>query len=250
MAKYFIGTSGWVYPHWSGVFYPKALSPRDKLKYFSQHFKTTEVNYSFYRLPHAATYQRWYEQTTEGFLFSIKANRFITHIKRLLDVENHIEQFIKETLTLKEKLGPILFQFPPSFKAVKENIKRLERFLDYINNLSLDGLSHFSIALEFRHKSWCSKEIYNLLKKHKAAWVISDSSRYPKAENITSGFIYIRMHGPKDLFASKYSNRELELLAGKIKDWLKQGFDTYVYFNNDFNAYAVENAKKLISLLK
>ena len=123
--KIFIGTSGWVYSHWEGIFYPKELGLKDKLKYFSKHFKTVEVNYSFYRLPRPTTYQNWYSQTPGDFLFAIKVSRFITHIKRLKGVKDAWKIFIKNTLNLKEKLGPILFQFPPNLKATEENVKRL-----------------------------------------------------------------------------------------------------------------------------
>jgi len=152
MSELFVGTSGWVYGYWEGIFYPEDLPSKDKLKYFSQYFKTTEINYSFYHLPRPSTYQNWYKQTPADFIFAVKASRFITHIKKLsgvnpvrsktpkasADGETHRtsngvkdawKTFLENALNLKEKLGPILFQFPPSFKATEENIKRLENFL-------------------------------------------------------------------------------------------------------------------------
>ena len=243
--KLFIGTSGWVYGHWEGVFYPEGLPSKDKLKYFSQHFKTAEINYSFYHLPRPTTYQNWYNQTPEDFLFAVKASRFITHIKRLQGVKEAWEQFIENALNLKEKLGPILFQFPPSFKATPETIKRLEDFLKFIC-LNFE-FKHLRLAFEFRHKSWCDKKVYNLLKKYNVAWVIADSPSYPKAEAITCDFVYVRMHGSKVLFASKYTKKELSSLAQKIKKWLKTA-DVYIYFNNDAYGYAIENAKELLRL--
>jgi len=244
MQKLFIGTSGWVYPHWEGIFYPEDLPSKDKLKYFSKHFKTAEINYSFYHLPRPATYQNWYNQTPEDFLFAVKASRFITHIKRLQGTKEASKQFIENALNLKEKLGPILFQFPPSFKATEENVSRLEGFLKLITKRKT------RYAFEFRHKSWCDKKIYNLLKKHNAAWVIADSPNYPKAEDVTADFIYIRMHGSKVLFSSSYTKKELKDLAQKIKKWLKQRLDIYVYFNNDAYGYAVGNAKELVKFCK
>ena len=253
--KLFIGTSGWVYGHWEGIFYPEDLPSKDKLKYFSQHFKTAEINYSFYHLPRPTTYQNWYNQTPEDFLFAVKASRFITHIKRLSGVKEAWQQFIENALNLKEKLGPILFQFPPSFKATSENIKRLENFLQLIckkkqrdrprQNLHRSDLC--KLAFEFRHKSWCCEKIYKLLKKYNAAWVIADSPSYPKAEAITCDFVYVRMHGSKVLFASKYTKKELSSLAQKIQKWLKTT-DVYIYFNNDACGYAIENAKELLKL--
>lgn len=247
MPELFIGTSGWVYSHWQGIFYPENLPSKEKLKYFSQHFKTTEVNYSFYHLPRLTTYRKWYSQTPEDFLFSVKASRFITHVKRLKGVKEAWETFLENALNLKEKLGPILFQFPPSFKTTEKNFKRLERFLKCLK----PNVKHQAkFAFEFRHKSWCDEKVYKLLKKYKVAWVIADSPRYPKEEVVTADFVYIRMHGSKFLFASKYSKKELKDLAQKIKEWLKAGKDVFVYFNNDFHGYAVENAQELSELFK
>jgi len=241
----YIGTSGWIYSDWVGVFYPENLPPKDKLKYFSKHFKTAEINYSFYHLPRPSTYQNWYNQTSPDFIFAVKASRFITHIKRLKGVRAAWKKFLENALELKEKLGPILFQFPPSFQATPENIERLESFLQ---TTTLDAKRYkLRFALEFRHQSWCNNNIYKLLRKYNAAWVIADSPRYPKAEILTADFTYIRMHGSQVLFASKYSEQELRALATKIKKWLKSG-DVFVYFNNDAYGYAVENAKSLLRL--
>jgi len=254
MGKLFIGTSGWVYSHWDGIFYPEDLPSKDKLKHFSKFFKTTEINYSFYHLPRPSTYQNWYNQTPADFIFAVKASRFITHIKRLSGVKEAWKQFLENALYLKEKLGPILFQFPPSFRATSENIKRLEDFLKILRGrTSIKGGStskNLKYAMEFRHKSWCDKKIYDLLKKYKVAWVIADSPSCPKAEVVTADFIYIRMHGSKLLFSSKYTKKELSSLSQKIKKWLKQKLDVYCYFNNDAHGYAIENAKELLKLCK
>lgn len=263
MRKLFIGTSGWLYGHWQGIFYPKDLLSKNYksaityLQYYSKHFKTVEINYSFYHLPRPSTYQNWYFQVPAEFVFAVKASRFITHIKRLKNVKSAWKTFIENALNLKEKLGPILFQFPPSFKATKENIKRLEIFLkDVLRNIlerkcKIKKAMTFilRIAVEFRHRSWCNEKIYNLLKKYNIAWVIADSPRYPKAEVITADFVYIRMHGSKVLFASKYTNEELKVLSQKIKKW-QENTDVYVYFNNDTYGYAIENAKILQRFLK
>jgi len=241
----FIGTSGWVYSHWDGIFYLEDLPSKDKLKYFSQHFKTTEINYSFYHLPRPSTYQKWYSQVPADFIFAVKTSRFITHIKRLNGVQKAWRQFLENALYLKEKLGPILFQFPPSFKVNTENAQRLENFLKTINNQQLT-INNLRFAFEFRHQSWCNKKVYNLLKKYNIAWVIADSPSYPKAEVVTANFIYIRLHGSKVLFTSNYTKKELSSLAQKIKKWLKQNLDVYAYFNNDFSGYAIENARTLM----
>jgi len=266
MGKVYIGTSGWVYPHWENIFYPETLPSKNKLKYFSRHFKTTEVNYSFYRLPRPVTYQNWYSQTPGDFLFAVKASRFITHIRRLKDVKEPWEIFIKNALNLREKLGPVLFQFPSSFKATEENIKRLKGFLRFIyaagSRRYLRKSAVLRFAFEFRHKTWCQEKIYKILKKYNTAWVIADSPNYPyietlkkfrsgrstkggnrpKAEILTADFVYIRMHGSKVLFSSKYTKKELKDLAKKIKRWSKNK-DIFVYFNNDAYGHAIENAR-------
>lgn len=248
MVKLYIGTSGWIYPHWDGIFYPKNLKPKDKLKYFSRYFKTVEINYSFYCLPQASTYQNWYDQTPDGFVFAVKASRFITHIKRLKNVKDAWKQFLENALNLKEKLGPILFQFPPSFKTNQENLKKLDEFFKFI--CLKCKVKHLRFGFEFRHKTWCDKKIYNLLKKYNVAWVIADSSSYPKAEVITADFVYVRMHGSKVLFSSKYTKKELSSLTEKIKKWLQQKRNVFVYFNNDAWGYAINNAKTIKFLLE
>jgi uncharacterized protein YecE (DUF72 family) len=239
----YIGTSGWVYKDWQGIFYPGDLSPKDRLRYFSDHFKTTEINYSFYHLPKSKTYEDWYNQTPDNFIFAVKASRFITHVKRLKDVKSAWDNFLENALCLKEKLGPVLFQLPPSFRATRENINRLEDLLGQIANEDL------RFAFEFRHETWCDDELYRIIRKYNAAWVIADSPRYPRADVVTADFVYIRMHGSEKLFSSKYTIEEIEGLADEIKVWYSKGFDVYTYFNNDFHGYAIENARELLKLL-
>jgi len=251
LAQLRIGTSGWIYGHWQRIFYPAGLSGQDKLKYFSQHFKTVEINYSFYRLPRPKTYKNWYRNTPKYFLFAVKVSRFITHIKRLKRVGGAWKNFLENALNLKEKLGPFLFQFPPSFKADRENIERLNFFLksirkNYYSNFL--GPKTLSFACEFRHKSWFSDKIYTILKKYNVAWVIADSPVLPKTEEVTADFTYLRMHGSKILFSSNYTEKELKNLAQKIKKWRSQKLNIYVYFNNDAEGFAILNARKLLEL--
>ncbi len=244
--KLYIGTSGWVYAHWRKVFYPEDLLVKDKLKYFSKYFKTVEVNYSFYHLPSPSSYENWYKQVSKNFLFAVKASRFITHIKRLKNIKQSWKIFINNALHLKEKLGPILFQFSPNFIATEENIKRLQVFLKYITSFKPQvSIFRPKFALEFRHFSWFVPKIYKLLKKYDIGLVIADSPNYPKTEEITADFVYLRMHGSKTMFSSKYTDKELKELAQKIKKWLEQKLNVYCYFNNDAAGYAVENAKTL-----
>ena len=253
LAQLKIGTSGWIYKDWEGVFYPQGLKTQDKLKYFSQYFKTAEINYSFYHLPRPSTFQNWYKNTSKDFVFAVKVSRFITHIKRLKGVNKNWNVFWENAINLRDKLGPFLFQLPPSFKATEETIKRLEEVLRFLHKNSLKKYKEsirMRYAFEFRDKSWCNKKIYQLLKKYKIAWVIADSPNFPKREEITTGFTYLRMHGSKELFSSKYTRAELESLSQKIKNWQKRNIDVFVYFNNDAQGFAIQNARELIDIYK
>lgn len=246
LSKIFIGTSGWSYNQWEGLFYPEDLPSSKRLEVFSKHFQTTEVNYSFYRLPSPQVYKKWYDQTPDNFVFALKASRFITHIKRLRQVKKAWRKFLDNAQNLKQKLGPILFQFPPNFKAKEKNINNLIGFLELINADFPEG----KFSFEFRHSSWSKSPIYNLLKKYQVVWVIADSSKYPREDKITADFVYIRMHGPGALYASKYSLEDLKDLGLKLKKWAKKGLTCFVYFNNDMEGLAIENAKELRELLR
>jgi uncharacterized protein YecE (DUF72 family) len=233
----YVGTSGWVYNDWVGIFYPEDLPSKERLRFFSKHFRTAEVNYSFYHLPKPTTYENWYNQTPEKFEFAVKASRFITHIKRLKEAKTAWTKFLGNALYLKEKLGPILFQLPPSFRATVENVMTLKEFLKALDT------KHLRSAFEFRHESWCEDKVYEILQKNNVARVIADSPRYPKAESVTCDFVYIRMHGAEKLFSSRYNLQEIERLGQKVKGWRLNGLDVYVYFNNDYHEFAIENAR-------
>lgn len=244
LGRVLIGTSGWTYPHWQGEFYPNDLSSADRLKYFSQYFKTVEINYSFYHLPKAQTYRKWYRETTPDFVFAVKASRFVTHIKRLKGVLASWENFLKGVKELKEKLGVVLLQFPPSFACKEETRKRLEQIL------ISSAKKEIRLAIEVRNSSFEDRQFFRLLKKYNAALVISDSSKWKKIEKPElADFVYVRMHGPKALFSSEYSKKELEDLALKIKVW-RQDRDVFVYFNNDAFGYAPKNAQTLIAFVR
>jgi uncharacterized protein YecE (DUF72 family) len=205
-----------------------------------------EVNYSFYHLPGETTYANWYAQTPADFVFALKVSRLITHIKRLKDVRKEWKEFVSRTVTLKEKLGPILLQFPPSFRATAEHLRSLGNFLDYAAKAPSPRL-----AMEFRHDSCFGEETLRILRQHRTALVISHSSRYPVPKVIATGdFVYFRFHGPNELFASSYSNAELRQWGTRMKALLKQGFDVYAYFNNDAGGYAIANATTLKRIVR
>jgi uncharacterized protein YecE (DUF72 family) len=218
------------------------LAKIKKLEYYSKHFDTVELNSTFYRLPEGKTFESWYKRTPKNFIFALKAWRFITHIKKLKDCKDLFETFLKRALILKEKLGPILFQLPPFLKA------NFQVFKDFCQMVKKSSPKNLRFAFEFRNESWCNEEIYQILKKFNFAWVVVDSPSWPKVFKVCANFFYVRMHGSKILFGSKYTKKELKDLAEKIKKWKKQNLDVYVYFNNDVKGYAVENAKELLKL--
>jgi uncharacterized protein YecE (DUF72 family) len=246
----FIGTSGWMYGDWQN-FYPTGLKNQEYLAFYSKVFQTVEVNYSFYHFPRPATYKKWANQTQQDFVFALKLNRIITHIKRLSGAKTDFKRFLEDALSLAEKLGPILVQLPPSFRI---NPDRLESFLDITLNTGqeLKVSKPLKIGFEFRHQSWFeSDDVISILEKYNVALVFAHSSRYhyPEKEPVTADFIYLRFHGPQEMFASRYGEEELRPWAAKIKKWIHQGLDVYSYFNNDVHGYAVDDAKSLIRLV-
>ncbi len=239
--KIYIGTSGYNYNHWRGVFYPKDLPSYKWLEHYTKFFKTVELNVTFYRLPQESAFKSWYRRTPKDFIFVLKGSRFITHVKKLRGVSEAAKLFFDRANLLKEKVGLILWQLPPSWK---KNIGRLESFLKNISRYKLRQ------AFEFRHESWFCEEVYKLLKKYNIALCLADSPYYPKIEKITADFVYLRFHGGKILYGSRYGKKEMQEWAQKIKKWTKRGLDVYAYFNNDAFGYAVENARELKQLLK
>ena len=262
--KIYIGTSGWNYWHWRKIFYPENLKSQEFLSYYAKYFSTVEINSSFYHLPKEKTFLNWQKKVPKNFLFSVKVWRRITHLKKLKDIEEDLKTFWQRSLALKEKLGPLLFQFPPNFKANKITIKRLEKLAKFIceNSPSLraslakggwSNLCKFAkgpCAFEFRHQSWFSKKIYKILKKYNFALCWADTPCYPYEEEVTANYIYIRFHGHQQLYASKYTKKQLENYAKKIKKFFKEGKTIYCYFDNDAYGYAIENALELKKLLK
>lgn len=238
-ARCFIGTSGWFYGHWSGSFYPEGLTKDKLLGFYGKYFDTVELNNTFYHLPKKSTVKAWEKKTAKKFLFSVKASRFITHIKRLKVDKKSIKLFFDRIKGLKKKTGPVLFQLPPS---MKKDVKRLDKFLSALPK-------RYKYVMEFRHKSWLADDVYDVLRKYKTAFCIISMPKFPHVIEATAPFSYIRMHGARSLYSSNYSKKELAKWAGHIKKFLKKGLDVYIYFNNDANAYAVKNALALKKLI-
>lgn len=232
-----IGTSGWTYPHWQGIFYPEDLSQSKWLNYYCRYFDTVELNASFYHLPQKKAFINWGLKTPENFCWSVKASRYITHIKKFLSPKESLKKLFQAVIGLEDKLGPILFQLPPSLKY---NSERFEKFLKVLPK-------DYLYTLEPRHPSWICDELKNQLTKYNIAFCIADTAgRFPTAEFVTTNFIYIRLHGSKQLYSSNYSLKELKNWAKKIKSWKK---DIFIYFDNDAKGFAVKNALQLKKLL-
>lgn len=231
-----IGTSGWVYPHWKRRFYPPEVPATQYLHYYASHFDTAEINNSFYRLPTQATYQKWAATVPDGFTFAVKGSRYLSHMKKLKDPEDPWSRIISTAGELKDRLGPILLQFPASWP---KNMERLREFLE------LEQVAGRRVVLEFRHQTWFSNDVYRLLEKHGVALCIADSTVFPRRDVITADFTYLRYHGRERLYAADYSDADLQVEARLIEKWRNQGIDVFAYFNNDGEARAVANAKTL-----
>ena len=244
-AHVFIGTSGWAYSSWRGLFYPEDLPSARFLEFYKDKFPTTEVNYSFYHLPRPSTYEKWAAQVPDGFVFAVKVSRLITHTKRLRIVEDPWRVFLQNAQSLRSHLGPILFQFPASFRC---DPVCLAEFLAMTRTVT-PGAERLRLVFEFRHTSWFVDQVYRLLSDYGAALCVADSPQYPRGEVITANFLYFRFHGRIRLFASTYTKAELAEEAKKIRRFLHEGHDVYVYFNNDAEGFAVANSQMLTAMI-
>ena len=234
-----IGTSGWVYPHWRGIFYPPDLPQSRWYTHYAKEFDTVEINYSFYRLPSEAAFDRWREQAPEGFLYAVKANRYLTHIKRLKDAAEPLERFLSRARRLGDKLGPILWQLPPRWRA---NPERLETFAALLP----PDLTH---AFEFRDPRWFVEPVRRILEQHGLAFCIFDMPGLPCPAWVTSDVVYLRFHGSGVVYGGRYGREGLQPWATRIREWLCEGQRVYAYFNNDAFGFAVEDARELRDLL-
>jgi len=237
--KYYIGTSGWSYPSFRGVLYPEGLKSKDWLRFYAERFNTVEINATFYRTPRRSTFEKWYAETPKDFVFSVKAHKSITHIKRLKDAEEELKTFFKSIEPLKEKAKVILFQLPPSLTFSKE------LFEDFLEKLP-SGYKH---VVEIRNKSFQNEEFFELLRKRGVCLCFSDfGGRYPSwVEVMTANFLYIRMHGRERIYFSNYAEEELKELSQTIKRFNAE--EVYVYFDNTGLGYAVPNALRLREIL-
>ncbi len=240
----YIGTSGWSYKHWSGVFYPEEIRPAEYLEYYLTKFNCVELNSSFYHLPRESTVKGWVARTPGEFRFCAKLSRFITHQKRLKDSGEALERYFDIFDGMGSRLGPVLIQCPPRLAYDKSMISG---FFDLLE----ENYSSYRFAIEIRHKSWIRDDFLDLLRKHKIAFVIADSGRrFPYHEAVTSDFVYLRFHGRETLYASDYTDPDLMRAAQKIVNWLGTGREVWVFFNNDFGGFAVKNALKIREMVQ
>jgi len=236
-----IGTSGWHYKSWHGPFYPADVKIKDFLPYYVSRFDTSEINNSFYRLPTEQAVKAWHDGTPENFLFAWKISRFITHMKRLNDIEDSIALVFGRMAGLAEKFGPVLFQLPPTFKADAGTRERLARCLTLVP-------PQHRYAFEFRHPSWYEAPVLDLLRDHNAALCISDHAAAPSPWVATADFVYVRAHGTNGRYAGSYGDETLREWAGRIASWRRERRDVYVYFDNDIKSAAPGDAQRLLTL--
>jgi len=231
-----VGCSGWNYDHWrNGVFYPPRCASRNWLRFYAKHFDTVEINMTFYRLPKAPIVARWVQESPADFVFAVKVSRYVTHIKRLLEVPEHLPLLYEriEPLLRSPKMGPLLWQLPPTFKVDHE---RLAGALEHLH----DGHRH---AFEFRHPSWFTEQTYALLREHRVALVIGDRPQVNdfQTHELTADFTLVRFHGGTRGSNGNYAHTELDEWAGRLRTWSAE-VDVFAYFNNDWEGYAIENA--------
>jgi uncharacterized protein YecE (DUF72 family) len=265
-----VGISGWTYPPWRGVFYPKKLPHRRELEFVAERLSTVEINGSFYSLQRPSSYRSWYQQTPGGFVFAVKGGRFITHMKKLSDVETPLANFFASGLLgLGDKLGPVLWQLPPTLGFDAERLANFfallprstgeamwlarrhdERMKDRaLLDVDVDRPLHH--ALEVRHKSFLDPAFTALLRRHGIALVVADTAgKWPLIREVTAPIGYVRLHGDVELYTSGYTDEGLDAWAATIRAWTAAGHDVYVYFDNDVKVRAPFDAMALAERLK
>lgn len=239
LKKIHLGTSGWYYEYWKGPYYAKSTAPKDFLSVYSQDFHTVEVNYTFYRLPTVNALRHWKKSVSPHFLFSLKASRYITHIKRLHEPKKALKNFFQRIHPLKKQIGVILFLIPA---YVSINCERLETFLTLLPK-------GYRYAFEFRDPSWFDVSIYKTLRKYNAACCIYDFEGKVSPKILTADFVYVRLHGPKRAYRGSYSSKTLRNWVKDFNRFAKKGKEIFCYFNNDEAGHAILNALTMKQML-
>jgi uncharacterized protein YecE (DUF72 family) len=282
-----IGISGWRYERWRGVFYPKGLAQRRELEYASRALPTIEINGSFYSLQRPESYAEWRDATPEDFVFAVKGSRYITHLRRLKEVQTPLANFFASgVLELRAKLGPILWQFPPQLPFLAERFDAFfallprdteaaaalarghDQRVEGRSSVEIDAPRRLRHAVEVRHPSFVDAAFIALLRRHRLALVVADTAgKWPLLEDLTADFVYLRLHGDKELYASGYGKAALDALAARIDTWSRGGQvadarlaspkaaakrarrDVYCYFDNDVKVHAPYDAAALLRRL-
>jgi len=235
-----IGTSGWMYKDWRGLFYPQSLPTKEWLRYYMQHFDTVEVNNTFYHLPLSQTFDRWREMAPRGFLYAVKASRLITHYRKLENAAEPLQNLLERTRRLGPHLGPILYQLPPRWPC---DLPRLREFLRQLPS----DLDHI---FEFRDPSWCREEVRSLLTERNIGFCIHDLRGFECPHWVTSSVVYLRFHGPGEArYTGRYDVESLQVWAEWIAACRQNGYRVFAYFNNDYEGHAITNARELQELL-
>jgi uncharacterized protein YecE (DUF72 family) len=240
VAEVRIGTSGWQYRHWSGPFYPKGLPSSRWLAHYAERFDTVELNNPFYRQPSRETFERWREAVPPDFLYAVKLNRYLTHIKRLAVPPESTELAYSTMAGLGRKCGAVLVQLPPRFRFDRE---RTASFFAAV------GPRRMRHALEPRHASWLEADALEVLRREGVALCLVDTPNFPTVDHVTADFVYVRFHGPEERYASNYTDELLRPWAERIGEWRRRGLDVFAYFNNDFPHHAPFNALRLRELV-
>jgi uncharacterized protein YecE (DUF72 family) len=235
-----VGCSGWNYPHWRERFYPRGMPPRKWLEHYAGRFDTVEVNNTFYRLPSRDAVAGWVEQTPEEFVFTVKASRYLTHIKRLTDMGQGVERYYEriEPLAGSPKMGPVLWQLPGNFRRDDERLAA-----------ALDALPSGRHCFEFRHPSWFVPDVYSLLRERGVALVIGDHPQRPfQSHEMTADWTLVRMHHGHRGRRGNNSDSELDTWARRLSQWRRR-VEVFVYFNNDWDGFALRNARRIARAL-
>ncbi|HSU54071.1 MAG TPA: DUF72 domain-containing protein [Candidatus Dormibacteraeota bacterium] len=239
MKRVYIGTSGWSYKSWDKTFYPPDVPKKRQFEFYATQFCTVEINNTFYRLPNEKMVEGWRDKAPKGFVYAVKGSRFITHMKKLANLDGALEKFFERMSALKKRTGVILWQLP---RMLRKDAARLEEFLCQLPK-------DYRYAVEFRHPSWLEPAIYELLGRYDAGYVSVSSLGMPMDLTVTSDLVYIRFHGLELGAAHDYTRKELEPWATHIREQAQAGRTVYVYFNNDANVRAPANAKLLMAMV-
>ena len=234
-----VGCSGWVYKHWRGIFYPEGLPQKRWFERYAEEFDTVEINASFYRLPLASTFEGWRDKAPPGFHYAVKVNRFITHMKKLLECDAEVAQFIALARPLGNKLGPLLYQLPPS---LHKNLERLETFLGWLPK-------DLEQVVEFRHKSWYDEEVLALLDRHGVGFVAHDLKGLVSPRWASGRTAYVRFHGAAGKYWGRYPDEALLAWTDWSLEQVRQGRSVWCYFNNDIHGHALDDARTLKSMV-